>query len=70
MDIRFHWLRCRDPQGKLLFYCSPGATHWDDYSTKHHPPLYQYIKNRIVQHMQGKHILAFDFFSSLQNQVI
>ena len=41
MDMRFQWLRCRDSQGQLWFYWTPGTTNWADYSTKHHPPIYR-----------------------------
>lgn len=40
MDMRFHWLRCRESQGQFRFYWAPGSTNLTNYSTKHHPPLY------------------------------
>ena len=40
VDMRFHWIRCQDSQGQFRFYWDPGATNWDDESTKYHPPLY------------------------------
>ena len=37
MDMRFHWLRCRDAQGQFRYYWRPGTTNKADYWTKHHP---------------------------------
>jgi len=37
MDLRFHWLRCRDAQGQFRFYWRPGTQNLADYLTKHHP---------------------------------
>ncbi len=37
MDMRFHWLRCRDAQGQFLYYWRPGAQNLADYWTKNHP---------------------------------
>ena len=39
-DLRFHWLRCRDSQGKFRLYWAPSHLNWGDYSTKNHPPIY------------------------------
>ena len=36
MDMRFHWLRCRNSQGQFRYYWMPGAKNWADYWTKHH----------------------------------
>ena len=35
MDMRFHWLRCRDAQGQFRFYWSPGTSNLGEYFTKH-----------------------------------
>jgi hypothetical protein len=35
MDMRFHWLRCRDSQGQFRYYWRPGPTNKGDYWTKH-----------------------------------
>ena len=35
MDMRFHWLRCRDSQGQFRYYWMPGPTNLADYWTKH-----------------------------------
>ena len=37
MDMRFHWLRCRDAQGQFRYYWRPGTENLGDYWTKHHP---------------------------------
>jgi hypothetical protein len=36
MDMRFHWLRCRDSQGQFRYYWGPGINNRADYWTKHH----------------------------------
>jgi hypothetical protein len=35
MDMRFHWLRCRNAQ--FRYYWRPGTQNLADYWTKHHP---------------------------------
>ena len=40
MAMCFHWLCCCESKGKFRFYSPPGATNWDDYSTKHHLTIY------------------------------
>ncbi len=37
MDMHFHWLRCRNPQGQFCYYWRPGPQSLADYFTKHHP---------------------------------
>jgi hypothetical protein len=37
MEMRFHWLRCRDSQGQFWYYWRPGTQNLADYFTKHHP---------------------------------
>jgi hypothetical protein len=37
MDMRFHWLRCRNAQGQFCYYLRPGTQNLADYFTKHHP---------------------------------
>jgi hypothetical protein len=37
MDMRFHWLRCRDAQGQFCYHWRPGTQNLADYFTKHHP---------------------------------
>ena len=41
MDHRLHWLRCREAQGQFRYYWASRNLNGGDYSTKHHPPLYQ-----------------------------
>jgi hypothetical protein len=36
MDMRFHWLRCREAQNQFRFFWRPGKTNLADYCTKHH----------------------------------
>ena len=36
MDMRFHWLWCRDSQGQFRYYWRPGPNNRADYWTKHH----------------------------------
>jgi hypothetical protein len=40
MDMRFHWLRCRDAQGQFRYFWRPGPTNTADYWTKHHPAIH------------------------------
>jgi len=37
MDMRFHWLRCRDAQGQFRFFWRPGDKNRGGYLTKHFP---------------------------------
>jgi hypothetical protein len=37
MDVRFHWLYCREAQDQYHFYWRPGTQNLADYWTKHHP---------------------------------
>ncbi len=37
MDIRFHWLRCREAQDQYCLYWRPGTQNLVDHWTKHHP---------------------------------
>jgi hypothetical protein len=37
MDMRFHWLRCRNAQGQFRYYWRPSTQNLADYFTKHHP---------------------------------
>jgi hypothetical protein len=37
MDMRFHWLRCREAQDQYFFYWRLGTKKLADYWTKHHP---------------------------------
>ena len=44
MDMRFHWLCCREAQGQFRFYWDKGANIKGGYSTKHHPDTYHESK--------------------------
>jgi hypothetical protein len=45
MDMRFHWLQCRDSQGQFRYYWRPGPNNKADYWTKHHCAAH-HIKKR------------------------
>ena len=38
MDMRFHWLSCREAQKQFNFIWRKGSINRADYHTKHHPP--------------------------------
>ena len=40
MDMRFHWLRCRENQKQFRTYWRQGSTNLGDYVTKHHPSIH------------------------------
>ncbi len=37
MDMRLHWLHCREAQDQYHFYWKPGTQNLADYWTKYHP---------------------------------
>jgi hypothetical protein len=37
MDMRFHWLRCREAQGQFRYYWRPGTQNLADCWMKHYP---------------------------------
>ena len=39
MDMRFHWLRCRENQKQFRTYWRAGPTNDGDYPSKHHPTI-------------------------------
>jgi hypothetical protein len=39
MDMRIHWLKCREALGQFRIHWRPGKTNLADYFTKHHAPL-------------------------------
>jgi hypothetical protein len=45
MDMRFHWLQCREAQKQFRFFWDPGKTNLADYWTKHHCAAH-HIKQR------------------------
>lgn len=40
MDMRLHWLLCREAQSQFRFYWRPGKSNLADYFTKHHSPAH------------------------------
>jgi len=40
MDMRFHWLRCRQTKKMFRFFWRPGPTNKGDYPSKHHAGLH------------------------------
>ena len=40
MDLRLHWLRCRESQGQFRIFWAPGGENWADYYTKHFAPIH------------------------------
>ena len=55
MDMRFHWLRCRNAQDQFEFRWEKGDQNRADYFSKHHPPIVhtqkrlQYLVNQCVK---------------------
>jgi hypothetical protein len=45
MNMRFHWLCCRNSQGQFRYYWGPGPTNQANYWTKHHSAAH-HIKKR------------------------
>ena len=48
MDLRYHWLRCREAQDQFRMYWDSGTRNWGDYSSKHHPPRPSYCPTPAV----------------------
>ena len=48
MDMRFHWLRCREAQGRFLYYWRSGPNNQADYGTKHHCAAHHIKKRPII----------------------
>ena len=40
MDMKYHWLQCRESQGQFHPYWASGKTNNGDYVTKHHAPIH------------------------------
>jgi hypothetical protein len=40
MDMRIHWLKCREAQGQFKIHWRLGKTNLADYFTKHHAPAH------------------------------
>ena len=43
MDMRFHWLQCRQNQKQFRTYWHEGPTNRADFPTKHHPAIHRRI---------------------------
>ena len=48
MDMRFHWLRCREAQDQFRFFWRPGPTNKADYWTKHHCTAHHIEKHKEI----------------------
>jgi hypothetical protein len=53
MDLRYHWLRCREAQEQLRMYWDSGKRNWGDYSSKHHPPAHHIAQRPLFAMMVG-----------------
>jgi hypothetical protein len=53
MDMRFHWLCCREAQQQLHFYWSPGRTNLGNYWTKHHCAAHHIKKPNTILTLQS-----------------
>ena len=56
MDMRFHWLRCREAQHQFRFFWRPGHTNKADYWTKHHCAAHHIEKRKEI--LTHKSVLA------------
>ena len=53
MDSRFQRLWCREYWKQFRFYWDKGPNNWDDYTTKHHPPvLHEYKRTKFAVDVQ------------------
>jgi hypothetical protein len=55
MDMRFHWLRCRDSQDQFRYYWCPGPGNLANYWTKHHSTAHHIEKRPTI--LTPKYIL-------------
>ena len=46
IDMKYHWLRCRDAQGKFRYFWAPGPDNLADYSTNNHPAIYHLYQRK------------------------
>ncbi len=53
MDMRFHWLRCREAQQQFRFYWCPGKTNLGNYWTKHHCAAHHIEKRSTILTLQS-----------------
>ncbi len=61
MDIKYHWLRCRESQGQFCHYWALGKTNNGDHVTKHHAPIHHQATRpifltpiKILQELRGR----------------
>ena len=73
MDMRYHWLRCRENQKQFRTYWRAGETNYADYVTKHHPaihhktirPLYLTSKEKLAElKNKSKEIISYLNFAA------
>ena len=57
IDMKLHWMRCRNAQGQFRFYWRPGTQNWGDYWTKHHPEIHHRVFRKNIL-TSAKHIKA------------
>ena len=57
INMKFHWMRCRDAQGQFRFYCRPGTQNWGDYWMKNHPATHHWVFRKNY----GKGVLDLEF---------
>ena len=55
MNIQYHWIRCREAQGRFRFFWALGAKNIADYSTTITSP---FIMRPIDLPMRGNHTLS------------
>ncbi len=61
MDMKYHWLRCRESQGQFCHYWASRKTNNGDYVTKHHAPIHHQATRpifltaiKILQELRGQ----------------
>ncbi len=61
MDMKYHWLQCRESQGHFRHYWASGKTSNGDYVTKHHGPIHHQATRpifltpiKILQELRGR----------------
>jgi hypothetical protein len=47
MDLCLWWLQCRESQQQFHYYWDKGSHNWEDYHTKHHPPIYHKVNRSL-----------------------
>ena len=50
IEMRFHWLKCREAQQQFQFYWAPGKANIADYFTKNHSPAHHKAVRSIYLH--------------------